>query len=80
MVALMNTVLLHALTAAHGLRARLSEERGQDLIEYALWSGVIAIGLILVGSALYLGVGNTLGGAIKDCVDFDTLTGCGPLG
>jgi Flp pilus assembly pilin Flp len=46
MVALINTALLRTTTALAGLRARLAEERGQDLLEYALLGGLVAIGLI----------------------------------
>jgi Flp pilus assembly pilin Flp len=60
--------------------ASLKEERGQDLMEYALWSGLIAIGLIAIGAALYTTVGNSLGTGIKNCVDFSSTTVCGPLG
>ena len=72
-----------ALTIRVWLDSALSsmrEERGQDLVEYALWSGLIAIGLIAIGAALYTGIGNALGAGIQDCLDFDTTTGCGPLG
>ncbi len=47
MVALINTALLRTTAAVAGLRARLAEERGQDLLEYALLGGLIAIGLIV---------------------------------
>jgi Flp pilus assembly pilin Flp len=60
--------------------ASMKEERGQDLMEYALWSGLIAIGLIAIGVALYTGIGNALGTGIKYCLDFNTGTTCGPLG
>lgn len=60
--------------------ASMREERGQDLVEYALWSGLIAIGLILLGAALYQGIGNALATGIKNCVDFNAGTTCGPLG
>jgi Flp pilus assembly pilin Flp len=60
--------------------ASMREERGQDLVEYALWSGLIAIGLIAIGAALYTGIGNDLGAGIKRCVDFNSGSTCGPLG
>ena len=72
-----------ALTIRVWLDSALSsmrEERGQDLVEYALWSGLIAIGLIAIGAALYTGIGNELGSGIQRCLDFDSGSVCGPLG
>jgi len=77
---MIKSVMMYSRPYFDSVKARVNSELGQDLMEYALWSGVIAIGLILVGSALYFGIGTTLGTAIKDCVDFDTGTDCGPLG
>ena len=56
-----------------------SEERGQDLVEYALFSGLIAIGIIAVGVAAYTGIINSLTGGIKNCVDFNAGTTCAPF-
>ena len=55
------------------------EERGQDLIEYALFSGLIAIGIIAVGVAAYTGIINSLTTGIKACVDFNSGTSCAPF-
>ena len=54
-------------------------ERGQDLIEYALLGGLIAlaimaaVGLVLTGalSGLFDGIGR--------CIDFDSTTVCDPF-
>ena len=43
-----NTALVRMLTAVSGLRDRMSEERGQDLLEYALLGGFIATALTAV--------------------------------
>lgn len=57
----------------------LREERGQDLIEYALFGGLIAIGIIAVGVAAYTGIVNDLVAGISKCVDFDNTTACAPF-
>lgn len=55
------------------------EERGQDLIEYSLFGGLIAIGIIGVGVAAYTGIINSLVGGISKCVDFNSGTVCAPF-
>lgn len=76
MVGFMNDAILRAVTAVSELRGRLAEERGQDLLEYALLSGMIAAALagvafIAMNTAIIDMVGD-----IAACIDFDT-TGCG---
>jgi Flp pilus assembly pilin Flp len=51
-------------------------ERGQDLIEYALLGGVIALGLIVAGLAGFSGALEELFGGIGDCIDFDSDSDC----
>ncbi len=60
--------------------ARVRGERGQDLIEYALLSGLIA-GAIIAVLALGVMTGAITGMAngIADCIDFDSATACGPF-
>lgn len=78
MVALINNALLRAMTAVSGLRARLTEERGQDLIEYALLGGLIAAALLAAAVLLaYTNAVQTMAGGIKNCVDFNSGTTCG---
>ena len=73
MVALINTTLMRALTAVAGLRARLAEERGQDLIEYALLGGLIAAAITgTILAATMTTALDGMGSAIAECVDFDT--------
>lgn len=79
MVALMNTALLRAMTAVSGMRARLSGERGQDLIEYAMLGGLIALGLIAVGALAFTGALNSMATGIGHCIDFDSTTHCKPF-
>ena len=74
MVELINTALMRTVMAAGRLRRRLSEERGQDLLEYALLSGVIAVGIGIMATIL-LGTGafTDMGNAIAECIDFDSV-------
>ena len=79
-MALMNTALLRMMTAVSGLRARFSEERGQDLLEYALLGGLIAAAITAAAVVLAMtgALGNMAAG-IADCIDFDSTTLCGPF-
>ena len=73
MVERLNTVLLRAGLAVSGLRARLTEERGQDLMEYALLGGFVAVAFVVAAVALPLsGFFDDMVGAIGECVDFDS--------
>lgn len=60
------------------IRMQVRTERGQDLIEYALLGGLIA--LAIMGSILFLsGAIASLGTGIGNCVDFDSLSPCDPF-
>jgi Flp pilus assembly pilin Flp len=72
----MLSLFVKAQTLLAGLHDR---ERGQDLVEYALFGGLIAIGIIAVGVAAYTGIINSLTGGIKNCVDFNSATSCAPF-
>ena len=77
---LINTALLRALTAVSGLRARLSEERGQDLLEYALLGGLIAAAITAAAVVLLMtGALEGMTGGISACIDFNSGTVCGPF-
>jgi Flp pilus assembly pilin Flp len=57
------------------LKAKLSSERGQDIMEYALITGGIAIALI----AALLFFTNQFGNlftSLKGCIDFNNATSC----
>ena len=77
MIAMINTVLLRATVAVTGLRARLAEERGQDLIEYAMLGGLIALGIIGAG-LLFVGPLQDMATGIGNCIDFQAATVCAP--
>ena len=55
-------------------------ERGQDLIEYALLSGLIAAAIVAAAAlAAYTGALTTMAGGIADCIDFDGGSPCDPF-
>jgi Flp pilus assembly pilin Flp len=53
-------------------------ERGQDLIEYAMLGGLIALAIIGVGVAALTGALNNLFDGIGRCIDFQS-GGCDPF-
>ena len=58
----------------------LAREEGQDLTEYALWTGVIALTLTGIGVlAALTGAVDLLGAGIGDCIDFKSSTACAPF-
>lgn len=61
---------------ALGLK-RLKDERGQDLLEYALLGGLIAVA-ILAAIGIFTGALNDMFTGIKNCVDFTNTTVCNP--
>jgi len=56
---------------------RLKSERGQDVMEYALITGGIAIVLILA-VVIFTGEITNAFTTLKGCIDFDGATACGP--
>ncbi len=60
------------------LRAHLRSERGQDLIEYAMLGGLIAIALAAAGLAL-AGPLASMATGIGNCIDFNSGTACAPF-
>ncbi len=73
-----NTALTRVMLAVSGLKTRLTEERGQDLLEYALLGGLIAAALVAAGALVaYTGAVTGMATAIGECIDFDSLTPCG---
>ncbi|MEX0786107.1 MAG: hypothetical protein WD939_05680 [Dehalococcoidia bacterium] len=77
MVAIINEGLWRAMTAMAGLRTRLTEERGQDLLEYAILSGFIAAALAgVLATAIFTDALDGMVGGISACIDFDGTTPC----
>ncbi len=60
------------------VKSHVRSERGQDLIEYALLGGILAVAilaaLLVLGPAL-----TSMGEGISDCIDFDGATTCAPF-
>ena len=63
--------LSYVSSRVSGLLGRIREERGQDLIEYALLSSLIAAAIIAVGVAIYTGAITAMANGISNCIDFD---------
>lgn len=62
------------------VRARLTiSERGQDLVEYAIFTGVIALALMAVGAFVLSGALTSLATGIGNCIDFNSATVCAPF-
>ncbi|HXF50987.1 MAG TPA: Flp family type IVb pilin [Dehalococcoidia bacterium] len=59
-----------------GLKS-LKDERGQDLIEYALLGGLIAAAILLVTS-FFTGAIQSMAQGIGNCIDFSDNTLCDP--
>ena len=72
---MIDRIVVWALT----LKMRASEERGQDLIEYAMLGGLIALGITAVGLALFSGAIEAMFTGIGNCIDFDSGTTCAPF-
>jgi hypothetical protein len=58
-------IVVWALT----LKAKLSSERGQDIMEYVLITGGVAL-LLFAAVAIFTGVLNDVFRGLKNCVDF----------
>jgi Flp pilus assembly pilin Flp len=61
------------------LSLHIRSERGQDLIEYAMLSGLIAGGILLVGAIVFKGPLTSMATGIGNCIDFNASTTCGPF-
>ena len=62
--------------------SHLRDERGQDLIEYALLGGAIAVAImVIVTAGILSGALTAMADGIGDCIDFDNSVGseCGPF-
>ncbi len=54
-------------------------ERGQDLIEYSMLGGLIALAIIAVGALAFSGALDSMANGIGNCIDFDSGTSCDPF-
>lgn len=60
------------------IRMHVRTERGQDLLEYALLGGLIALA-IMAGVLVLSGAISSMASGISDCIDFDSATTCAPF-
>ena len=72
---MIDRIVVWALT----LKVRLSSERGQDMIEYAMLGGLIALAIIAVGVLGFKGAITDMFTGIGDCIDFKSSTTCAPF-
>jgi Flp pilus assembly pilin Flp len=73
------TVMLASLRVSlRSLGARFDGERGQDLIEYALLSGLIAAALVAVFATGLSSALTDMVTGISNCIDFKSSTVCSP--
>lgn len=70
------TYVAFLLSHMRALTGRFTDERGQDLIEYALLSGIIAAAIIAIGAGVLTGALNNMVAGIGRCIDFDAGTTC----
>jgi Flp pilus assembly pilin Flp len=56
----------------------LRRERGQDLVEYAMLSGLIAAAIVAVGIIVFSGALTSMATGISSCIDFTATTTCNP--
>jgi len=68
---MIDRIVVWALT----LRERASSERGQDVLEYAMLGGLIAMGILLIVGA-FTGALASMATGISHCIDFDSGTVC----
>ena len=72
---MIDRITVWVLSAKAGISSRLHDERGQDLMEYALITGGIAI-VLIVALAVFTGQFGNLFTSLKHCIDFDSGTSC----
>ena len=60
------------------LSLHIRSERGQDLIEYAMLSGLVAIA-IAAGVFVFSGAISSMATGISHCIDFNSTTPCSPF-
>jgi Flp pilus assembly pilin Flp len=60
------------------IRTRAGLETGQDLIEYAMLGGLIALAL-LAASIAFAGPLASMATGIGECIDFNSATVCNPV-
>ncbi len=73
----MTDISIRIHTFLSGLVSNLKREEGQDLIEYALLGGLIALAIMTAVVLLSFTTGVTgMAAGIRDCIDFNPVTKC----
>ncbi len=78
-MAYINDVLLRAVTGVRALAQRVRDEAGQDTMEWAMLSGLVALAILGVTVALSGALDKLITG-IGNCIDFSGTTTCLPGG
>lgn len=60
------------------IKMHVPSERGQDLIEYAMLGGLIAIALA-AGALVFSGALASMATGISSCIDFNSGSTCAPF-
>ena len=80
MLSLYVTAQSYIGVAVENLRARFAEERGQDLLEYALLGGLLAAAITAAAVVVLMtGAVSGMATGISECIDFNNATSCGPF-
>jgi len=61
------------------MHVHVRSERGQDLIEYAMLGGLIALACIAIGAVAFNGPLQNMAAGVGHCIDFDQNTPCAPF-
>jgi len=61
------------------MHVHVRSERGQDLIEYAMLGGLIALACIAIGAVAFNGPLTNMAKGVGQCIDFDAGTPCQPF-
>ena len=72
---MIDRITVWVLSAKAGISSRLHGERGQDLTEYALITGGIAI-VLIVALLVFTNQFGSLFTSLKNCIDFKDDTLC----
>ena len=75
---MLQTMSIRALVAIQSLvRSLHRDERGQDMLEWVLLGGMVALGIVTV-AVVFTGALNTMIGNLGNCLDFTSATACTP--
>lgn len=64
--------------ARYWARHLVKDERGQDLVEYALIAGMAGLVIVTIAAVAFSEAITSFFNGVKGCVDFDSGTACTP--